>query len=66
MACSAGVAALVLLLAMPKPSPKLDPVFEKTVARMLATPPAPKSVVKKSSKKAAKGRRADPKRSAAR
>jgi hypothetical protein len=32
---------------MPKPSPKLDPVFQKTVARMLATPPQPKVAVKK-------------------
>ena len=39
---------------MPKPSPeKLDPVFEKTVLRMLATPPQPKKPVKK---KAAKKR----------
>jgi hypothetical protein len=50
---------------MTKP-PKLDPAFETTVRRMLATPPAPKSVVKKSSKKAAEGRRTKPKRSAAR
>jgi hypothetical protein len=33
---------------MPKPSPKkLDPAFEKTVLRMLATPPQPKEAVKK-------------------
>jgi hypothetical protein len=35
---------------MPKPSPKLDPVFQKTVARMLATPPQPKKPVKKAKK----------------
>lgn len=32
---------------MPKPSPKLDPAFQKTVARMLATPPKPNKPVKK-------------------
>jgi hypothetical protein len=32
---------------MPKPSPKLDPVFEKTVARMLATPPQPERATAK-------------------
>ncbi len=32
---------------MPKPSPKLDPAFQQTVARMLATPPAPKKTKKK-------------------
>lgn len=52
---------------MPKPSPeKLDPVFEKTVLRMLATPPAPKSLVKKAGKKPAKGRSTEPKRPPAR
>ncbi|HEY2872870.1 MAG TPA: hypothetical protein VGJ56_13185 [Reyranella sp.] len=36
---------------MPKPSPNLDPVFQKTVARMLATPPQPKATVKKAKPK---------------
>jgi hypothetical protein len=35
---------------MPKPSPKLDPVLQKTVAHMLATPPQPMSAVKKAAK----------------
>lgn len=51
---------------MEKPSPKLDPVFQQTVARMLATPPAPKSLVKKAGKKPEKGGSPDPKRSPAR
>lgn len=32
---------------MSKSPPKLDPVFQQTVARMLATPPQPKKPVKK-------------------
>jgi hypothetical protein len=37
---------------MPKPSPeKLDPAFEATVRRMLATPPQPKGGVKPKPKK---------------
>lgn len=39
---------------MPKPSPKFLPVFESTVARMLATPPQPKRAVKKKARKAKK------------
>jgi hypothetical protein len=40
---------------MPKPSPKrpsieLDPLFQRTVERMLATPPQPKVGVKKVAK----------------
>jgi len=39
---------------MPKPPPKVDLVFQKTVARMLATPPQPKKAVKKKSGKSKK------------
>lgn len=41
---------------------KLGPVFEQAIQRTLATPPQPKSLIKKSGKKAAKGRRANPTR----
>jgi len=36
---------------MTQPPPKLAPVFQQTVARMLATPPHPKGAVKKKVKK---------------
>lgn len=46
---------------MPKPSPKAktqpNVLFEATVRRMLATPPAPKSLVKKAGKKPAKNQK---------
>jgi hypothetical protein len=38
---------------MPEP-PKLDPVFEATVRRMLATPSRPNQAVKKKAKNAKK------------